>query len=82
MGCCWMMAMMMVARWLMGANYSPLVSWRRVQMVSTDITHTNFDRIRSNHGANNVVKQHRFLTNLLEKLKNEAQPLSFVRLSS
>jgi Zn-dependent M16 (insulinase) family peptidase len=42
-----------------------------MEMVSTDIAYTNFDRIRSNHGANNVVKQHRFLTNLLEKLKNE-----------
>lgn len=42
-----------------------------MEMVSTDIAYINFDRTRSNHGAINVVKQHRFLTSLIEKLKTE-----------
>jgi hypothetical protein len=45
-------------------------------MVSTDIAYINFDRTRSNHGAINVVKQHRFLTNLIEKLKTEVPTAS------
>lgn len=42
-----------------------------MEMASTDILHTIFSQSKSNHAVYNVIKQHRFLSNLLEKLKTE-----------